>query len=183
MQSCILHLLEAYFICILAPRFHLLDSTMTAKRDSCPTFRLESENLQCPKFLEELISLERSTFKKNDSWADGEMEQMSKKRNCIVMVARLERDGKVGRWARPRRCAADVADRQPSKSERAGVALKPRLCRAALRIRPLHEYGFERPCFKDCRPDRLSSARYREEPYAGNCQAHQRGMVTPDMIG
>ncbi|GLC33266.1 hypothetical protein PLESTB_000352900 [Pleodorina starrii] len=58
-------------------------------------FRLEPGNLSSAKFLEELVGLERATFKKNDSWADGELEQMAKKRNCIIVVARLAVDGKL----------------------------------------------------------------------------------------
>ncbi|GLC73027.1 hypothetical protein PLESTF_001323800 [Pleodorina starrii] len=58
-------------------------------------FRLEPGNLSSAKFLEELVGLERATFKKNDSWADGELEQMAKKRNCIIVVARLAVDGKA----------------------------------------------------------------------------------------
>ncbi|GIL76457.1 hypothetical protein Vretimale_5988 [Volvox reticuliferus] len=58
-------------------------------------FHLEVGNPTSLKFLEELVGLERATFKKNDSWADGELEQMSKKRNSIIVAARLVPDGKL----------------------------------------------------------------------------------------
>ncbi|GFR48557.1 hypothetical protein Agub_g10457 [Astrephomene gubernaculifera] len=58
-------------------------------------YKIEAGNSSSAKFIEELNALERSIFKKNDSWADGELERMVKKRNNITCVARLNVDGKV----------------------------------------------------------------------------------------
>ncbi|PNW70107.1 hypothetical protein CHLRE_17g705950v5 [Chlamydomonas reinhardtii] len=47
------------------------------------------------KLLDELIALEKATFKKGDSWADGDLADHLKKRNIVLAVARLQADGKL----------------------------------------------------------------------------------------
>ncbi|KAG2450760.1 hypothetical protein HYH02_004597 [Chlamydomonas schloesseri] len=59
------------------------------------SYRVEYIANNAIKLLDELLILEKATFRKGDSWADGDLADHLKKRNVVLAVARLEPDGKL----------------------------------------------------------------------------------------